>query len=336
MAAPRFWLASSSKRPRCKAVVTSFVAARAGQASRQRAAQRSMAKSKLAPFDGEIVVFITVCLINFAPSLTDSPQQVECPPHHRQRRVTVEEPHLAQRVSLPARHRQPVRERKLPIAVFEVWRQFGDLAMEFQCLRRLAARGQFEPGRVPPTRQPMQQLHVRQHHPVLPVAAAGMRLRQPLNEFPIAGWKELLLMRRPRRQLDDVCQRAHLLARARAKQVKLNGQAVSRWLLLIELRPANRAQEGAGGIEVRGLGREEPRFQLPDELLLLRRTLDLGEAVQVGVSAQLRRQRTLRPQKQEGQLFEPPLSLRRQQPRPPVRAWEVLARERKLLEVILQ
>src|ERR1035437_8083072 len=48
MAAPRFWLASSSKRPRCKADVTSFVAARAGHASRQRAAQRRVAERGIA------------------------------------------------------------------------------------------------------------------------------------------------------------------------------------------------------------------------------------------------------------------------------------------------
>src|ERR1035437_7388803 len=79
MAAPRFWLASSSNRPRCSAVVRALVAARAGEARRQRAAQRRVVKLKLPPFDGEIVVFITVCFIIFAPSLTDSPQ-VSCHP----------------------------------------------------------------------------------------------------------------------------------------------------------------------------------------------------------------------------------------------------------------
>src|ERR1039458_3125744 len=79
MAAPRFWFASSSNRPRCKAVVTSFVAARAGDARMQRAAQRRMAKLKLPPFDGEIVAFITVCFIIFVSSLREL-RRVSCHP----------------------------------------------------------------------------------------------------------------------------------------------------------------------------------------------------------------------------------------------------------------
>src|ERR1035441_7401943 len=84
MAAPRFWFASSSNRPRCKADVTSFVAARAGDARMQKAAQRRVAKLKLPPFDGEIVVFITVCFIIFAPSLMDSPR-ASCHPFVKRR-----------------------------------------------------------------------------------------------------------------------------------------------------------------------------------------------------------------------------------------------------------
>ena len=163
-----------------------------------------------------------------------------------------------------------------------------------------------------------------------------MCLRQPLDELPIAGRKQLLLVRRPRRQLDDLTQCPRLLARARALQVELNGQAVARRLLLVGLRLANRPQESARRIEVRRLGREEPRLQLPDKLLLLCCLLHLGEAVEVGVGAQLRRQRAPRPQKQESDLLQPPLALRRQQPRPPIRAGKVLARERELLEIVLK
>ena len=263
-------------------------------------------------------------------------QQIKRPPHQHQRRMAVEEPHLAQRVSFPARHRQPVGERQLLLAILQVRRQFGHLAMKLQRLRRPAAGGHFEPGRVTPARQPVQQLQVRQHHRFLPVAAAGVRFRQPLNEFPIAGRKEFLFVRRARRQLDDLSQLLHLLARARAQQVQLDSHAVARRLFLIGLWPANRPQERARRIEVRGFGREEPRLQLADKLLLLRGVLHLGEPVEVGVSAQLRRQRPLRPQKKERHLLQPPPALRRQQPRPPIRAWKILARERELLEVVLQ
>src|ERR1035441_4336576 len=122
-----------------------------------------------------------------------------------------------------------------------------------------------------------------------------MSLRQPLNEFPIARRKQFLFVRRPRRQLDALSERPDLLARARAQQVELNGQAVARRLLLVRLGPANRAQESARCIEVRWFGREEPRLQLPDKLLLPRGVLPLRKAVEVGVGAQLRRQRTPRP-----------------------------------------
>src|ERR1039457_4929395 len=79
MAAPRFWLASSSKRPRCKAVVTSLVAAWVGEDSRQRAVQMRAAKPKPAQFKEGNVVFITVCFIFVAFSLMDSPR-LSCHP----------------------------------------------------------------------------------------------------------------------------------------------------------------------------------------------------------------------------------------------------------------
>src|ERR1035441_7631002 len=139
---------------------------------------------------------------------------------------------------------------------------------------------------MPPARQPVQQLQVRQHDRLLPINAAGMRLRQPLNEFPIVRRKLLLLMRRPCRQLDDLPQRPHLLARAGAQQMELNRQTVTRRLLRIRLGPANRPQESAWRIEVRWFWREEPRLQLSDKLLLLRGLLPLGKAVEVGISAQ--------------------------------------------------
>jgi len=94
-----------------------------------------------------------------------------------------------------------------------------ELAVELQRLSWPVVGGQLQPCRMPPARQPVQQLQVRKHQPFLPIAAAGVRLRQPLNEFPIARRKQLLLMRRPRRQLDNLAERPHLLARARAQQV---------------------------------------------------------------------------------------------------------------------
>src|ERR1035437_8498086 len=62
MAAPRFWLASSSNRPRCKAVVRSLVAARTGEASRQSAAA---SRQELPPFRNSVIIFIRVLFYSF-------------------------------------------------------------------------------------------------------------------------------------------------------------------------------------------------------------------------------------------------------------------------------
>src|ERR1035441_7422628 len=163
-----------------------------------------------------------------------------------------------------------------------------------------------------------------------------MSLGQPLNELPIAGREQLLLVGRAQRQFDDLAQLPDLLARARAQQVQLNRQAVPSRLFLVGLRSADRAQEGPWGIKVRRLGREEPRFQLPHKLLFLRRLLHLGEPVEVRVNAQLSRQRAPGAQKHKSQFLQSRARLRRQQPRPPIRARKILARERELLEVVLQ
>ena len=158
-------------------------------------------------------------------------------------------------------------------------------------LRGPVARGQFQPRRLPPARQPVQQLQVRQHQCRLTIVAAFVRLRQPLDELPIAGREQLLFVPRASRQLDDLAQGLDLLTGARAVQVKLHGQTMAPRVFLVGLRLADRPQKGARPIEVRRLGGEEPRLQLPDMLLFPSRLLHLGEPVEVGVGAQLGRHR---------------------------------------------
>ena len=87
-------------------------------------------------------------------------QQVEGSPRQRQGWVAVEEPHFAQRINPPAGHGQPVGKGQARSAVFQVRRQLGDGALEFERLRRFLAESQFEPGGVAPARQPVQQFKV--------------------------------------------------------------------------------------------------------------------------------------------------------------------------------
>ena len=110
-----------------------------------------------------------------------------------------------------------------------------------------------------------------------------MRLREPLDEFPIVGRKQFLFVRGAGGQFDQVLQRAELLAGARAHQMKLNREAKTRRVIGIGLRLANDAKGGARRIEMDWFGREKPVFEFADELLFQLGFLDLREAVEVGV-----------------------------------------------------
>src|SRR5271168_5393397 len=74
-----------------------------------------------------------------------------------------------------------------------------------------------------------------------------MGFRKPLDEFPIARLKQFLLVRRARRQFNDLRELSDLLAGARAKEMELNAEPVPRGLGFVGLRGAKDAQRGAGG-----------------------------------------------------------------------------------------
>src|SRR5580765_7915679 len=115
-----------------------------------------------------------------------------------------------------------------PFAVFEMGSEFGNLTVK---LKRLLVQGGFEPGRVPPAREPVHQIHVRQNDCFVITLPALMRFREPLNEFPVGRWKELLFVRGTRGEFKNLRQRADLFAGARTNQVKLDGETEARWLV---------------------------------------------------------------------------------------------------------
>ena len=137
-------------------------------------------------------------------------------------------------------------------------------------------------------------------------------------------------------QFDDVGQGSDLFARSRSHQMKLYGQAVTPWLLCVGLGPAHCPQEGPRRIKMRGLSREEPSFELADELLFLSCLLRLGKTIGVAVRNQLGGQRAPGTKKEKRHLFQTGLALRRQKPRPPFGARKVFAGEGELLEIILE
>src|SRR6185369_18087841 len=110
-------------------------------------------------------------------------------------------------------------------------------------------------------------------------------------------------------------------------QMKPDDEAMAGGPFLIGLRFANDAQGRARSVEMRRLGREQPGFQLLDQVLFLRGLFDLGEAVEIRVSGKLGRQRSFGAKKQERQFVQAASALRAQQTRPPIGPWKVFARK---------
>ena len=137
-------------------------------------------------------------------------------------------------------------------------------------------------------------------------------------------------------QLDDFGEGFVFFAGSGTEQMKLDREAMARGLIGVGLRAANDPQNRPGRIEMRGRGRKKPLLELRHQPLLLLRFLDFREMIQIGVGQQFRRQRTVRAQKEKGQLFQAGFAEGTHQARPPIFAGKIFARERKFLEIILE
>jgi len=71
--------------------------------------------------------------------------------------------------------------------------------------------------------------------------------------------------------------------------------------------------------------REKPLFQLSDDLLFLRRLLDLGKAIEVRVCRELGRHGALGAKEKECEFLKTRLSLSGEDAGPPIGAGEILA-----------
>ena len=169
-----------------------------------------------------------------------------------------------------------------------------------------------------------------------PSLRIAVRVGKPLDELPVGGRKQFLLVRGADDEVNQLPQRARLFAGARAQQKKLHGQAVTRRLLVVRLHAADDAQRGARGVEQRQGGRREPVFEFLDEVLFLLGFLGLGKTVGAGMRLQFGRHGTFGAEKQKREFLQPRLALGIQQPRPPVRVGKIAARERQFFKIILE
>ena len=197
--------------------------------------------------------------------------------------------------------RDAVREGKFLVAVFQVRRERDDVAVK---MNRLAVGGGFEPVRVAPAREPLQQFGVGQQQRGLVVGALAVRVVNPLDELPVPGREQFLFVGGADHEVHEVVQRARLFARARAEQQKLHGEAETRRLLLIRLRLADHAQRGARRVQVQRRGRRQPVFQFPHQPQFLLGLLGAGKTVRAGVRLQFRRHGALGAQKQKRQFLQ--------------------------------
>src|SRR5207249_1713837 len=132
-------------------------------------------------------------------------KQIESVSHQRQRGTALEKLRFRQVMALTPGQDQAMRKGQFALAIFQVWHQFRDLAAEFNSTLRTAA--QLKPSGLSPPCQPVQQLQLGQDQRLLRLLplcrSCALMLRQPLDEFPISGRKQLLLMRSPSHEVEQ-------------------------------------------------------------------------------------------------------------------------------------
>ena len=200
-------------------------------------------------------------------------------------------------------------------------RERGDLAVKLQ---RLAVVGEFEAVRVAPAREPLQQFGVGQNQCVRAVVAVAVRVGDPLDEFPVGRRKQFLLVRGADDEVNHVAQRARLFARARTRQKKLHGEAMTRRFLARPAAARQTTRSVARGVSSSGsAGGESQCSSSCTSFDFLLGLLGLGETVEAGVRLQFRRHGAFGAQKQKRQFLQARLALRVQQARPPVRVGKI-------------
>ena len=130
-----------------------------------------------------------------------------------------------ERVIRAVGQREAMRELQAEVARIQVRPQRRDLAVE---ARVRVLHREFEARLLAPLHEPLQQLRAAKRDFFNVRVAPGEPLGEPDDELPVARREQFLLVRRTRRQLDDLRDRPALLAGARAKQIEPHRQRVQR------------------------------------------------------------------------------------------------------------
>ena len=105
-------------------------------------------------------------------------QQIKRAVNQRQRRLAVEKFRIGHGMLFATGQFNAVGERQFLVAIVEVRRERGNLAVKME---RLAVT--FQAGRVPPAREPLEQFGIGQNQRVRAVIAMAVRVGEPLDEF---------------------------------------------------------------------------------------------------------------------------------------------------------
>ena len=143
-------------------------------------------------------------------------------------------------------------------------------------------------------------------------------------------------MRGPGGQIHNFGYLPGLLARSISRDVEDHFQSMQEGKPSDHFGFASHANGGAGNIQLGGRGGEEPMLQLLHQALVFLGLFDFREASWVGVGLQFRRHRPVETHEKDGCFLETFLPPGRDQALPPFLGTEILAGERKLLEIILQ
>jgi hypothetical protein len=164
----------------------------------------------------------------------------------------------------------------------------------------------------------------------------GVGFREPLDELPILRREEFLLVGGAGGQFHNFRKRLDFFSGARAEKAETDFDSMEARGVFQRGDFARQAQTGAGAIEVRGGGREQPLLELLHELLFLFEFRDFGEPIQVGVREQFGGKRPVGAEEEQGGFFEAFFSLRREHAGPPVLAGKIFAGEGELFKIILE
>src|SRR2546426_11642140 len=114
---------------------------------------------------------------------------------------------------------------------------------------------------LPQLREPFQQLTAGEADGFAFGNIVPVGFRKPLDEFPVCGAEQFLLVGGTLRQLQNFGERAEFVAGAGTKKVEVDGELAKATIWRSGLHGAADAQPCTRRVEMRGGGREKPVLQ---------------------------------------------------------------------------